>query len=48
MAANGAVFGVNWHTIYVKLNLWAKSGVLENIYKQMQKKGMISIKKTHI
>ena len=34
----------NWHTVYVRINRWAKNGVLQNIFLYLQKIGVISIK----
>ena len=34
----------NWHTIYVRINRWAKSGLLQKIFLYLQKIGVISIK----
>ena len=33
----------NWHTIYVRMNRWAKSGVLQNAFLLLQEKGIIFI-----
>ncbi len=38
-----ARFG-NWHTIYTRLNRWAKAGVLERLFEQMQQQQLIRIK----
>ena len=27
----------NWHTIYTRMNRWAKNGVLERVFKEIQK-----------
>jgi len=34
----------NWHTIYTRLNRWAKSGVLQEAFICLQKTGAIRIK----
>ena len=33
----------NWHTIYMRMNRWSKSGVLERLYEALQKEGIIKI-----
>lgn len=33
----------NWHTIYVRINRWAKSGVLQKIFFALQETGIICI-----
>lgn len=38
-----ARFG-NWHTIYTRMNRWAKAGVLERLFEQMQYQQLIRIK----
>jgi len=34
----------NWHMIYVRVNRWAKKGVLQAAFLQLQQKGIIQIK----
>ena len=34
----------NWHTIYTRMNRWAKSGVLDRIFTALQKEEIIRIK----
>ena len=34
----------NWHTIYTRMNRWAKAGVLNKIFEELQKKDIIRIK----
>lgn len=34
----------NWHTIYVRMNRWSKSGVLQRIFEALQVEGIIRIK----
>jgi transposase len=34
----------NWHTIYTRLNRWAKSGVLDRVFAQLQQAQIIRIK----
>ncbi len=34
----------NWHTVYTRMNRWAKSGVLDKIFIQLQQKQIITIK----
>ena len=33
-----------WHVIYVRLNRWAKSGVLEQVYTQLTAEGLLALK----
>lgn len=34
----------NWHTIYTRINRWAKSGVLQKAFEQLQRQQIIRIK----
>jgi len=34
----------NWHTIYTRMNRWAKNGVLERVFAELQKQQAITIK----
>jgi transposase len=34
----------NWHTIYTRMNRWAKSGVLDRVFTALQTEQMIQIK----
>jgi transposase len=34
----------NWHTIYVRMNRWSKSGVLQRVFEALQIEGIIKIK----
>jgi len=34
----------NWHTIYTRMNRWAKSGVLDRIFTQLQQAQIIRVK----
>ena len=34
----------NWHTIYVRMNRWSKSGVLQRLFEALQEEGVIRIK----
>ena len=34
----------NWHTIYTRMNRWAKSGVLDRVFAQLQQAQIIRIK----
>lgn len=38
-----AHFG-NWHTIYTRMNRWAKNGVLDRVFVQLQRQGVIRVK----
>lgn len=34
----------NWHTVYVRMNRWSKSGVLKRLFEALQTEGIIRIK----
>ena len=34
----------NWHTIYTRMNRWAKAGVLDRVFTNLQKEQIIRIK----
>ena len=34
----------NWHTIYTRMNRWAKKGVLERVFVELQHLGIIHIR----
>ena len=34
----------NWHTIYTRMNRWAKAGVLDRVFTSLQKEQIIRIK----
>jgi transposase len=34
----------NWHTIYTRVNRWAKAGVLDRLFAQLQREQLIRIK----
>lgn len=34
----------NWHTIYVRLNRWAKSGVLDHIFECLQRERILRVR----
>lgn len=34
----------NWHTIYTRMNRWAKAGVLDRVFAQMQRQRLIRIR----
>jgi transposase len=34
----------NWHTIYTRMNRWAKSGVLDRLFTQLQREQLIRVK----
>ena len=38
-----AHFG-NWHTIYTRMNRWAKKGVLDRVFAELQHRGIIRVK----
>lgn len=33
-----------WHTIYMRMNRWAKSGVLDRVFEQLQAEQLVRIK----
>ena len=33
----------NWHTIYVRMNRWSKSGVLDKVFLALKAEGIINI-----
>ena len=33
----------NWHTIYVRMNRWAKAGVLDRVFRRLQQQRLIRI-----
>ena len=33
-----------WHTVYMRLNRWSKSGVLQRVFEGLQQEGIIQIK----
>lgn len=34
----------NWHTIYTRMNRWAKSGVLDRVFTQLQQAQILRVK----
>jgi transposase len=34
----------NWHTIYTRMNRWAKRGVLDSIFEKLQREQIVRIK----
>src|ERR1700747_208842 len=34
----------NWHTIYVRMNRWAKNGVLDQVFEQLQLEQIVRIR----
>ncbi len=34
----------NWHTIYTRMNRWAKAGVLDRVFRAMQEQQIVRIK----
>src|SRR5580698_3058900 len=34
----------NWHTIYVRMNRWAKNGVLDRVFERLQLEQIVRIK----
>ena len=33
----------NWHTIYVKFNLWSKNGTVQKIFEELQNQNIIDV-----
>ena len=33
----------NWHTIYVRMNRWAKNGVLDRVFEKLQPEQIVRI-----
>src|SRR3990172_4465235 len=34
----------NWHTIYTRMNRWAKAGVLDRVFEQLQQAQIVRVK----
>ena len=34
----------NWHTIYTRMNRWSKSGVLDQVFEQLQREHIVRIR----
>jgi transposase len=34
----------NWHTVYVRMNRWAKDGVLDRVFEKLQSEQIVRIK----
>lgn len=34
----------NWHTIYTRMNRWAKAGVLDRLFEELQQQQLVRIK----
>ena len=34
----------NWHTIYTRMNRWAKAGVLDRVFAQMQQRQLLRLR----
>jgi len=34
----------NWHTVYTRMNRWAKAGVLDRVFRALQEQQMIRVK----
>ena len=34
----------NWHTVYTRMNRWSKRGVLDRVFEQLQRAGIIKVK----
>ena len=33
-----------WHTIYMRMSRWSKSGVLDRVFEQLQREGIVKVK----
>ena len=33
-----------WHTIYMRMNRWAKNGVLDNVFEQLQREQIVRVR----
>lgn len=38
----------NWHSVYTRVNRWAKNGVLERIFSALQQSDLIDLKIEHV
>ena len=38
----------NWHTIYTRVNRWAKQGVLDRVFAALQESDFINIQVNHV
>ncbi len=38
----------NWHTIYTRMNRWAKQGVLDDVFSELQANDIINIQVEHV
>src|SRR6202042_3220240 len=38
----------NWHTIYTRMNRWAKAGVLDRIFARLQEEQILAIRIEHV
>ena len=34
----------NWHTIYTRMNRWSKSGVLDQVFEQLQREQIVRVR----
>ena len=32
-----------WHTVYTRINRWSKSGVLDRVFEQLRKEGIVEV-----
>ena len=32
-----------WHTVYMRMNRWSKSGVLDRVFEQLRKEGIVEV-----
>ena len=32
-----------WHTVYMRMNRWSKSGVLNGVFEQLRKEGIVEV-----
>lgn len=38
----------NWHTIYTRVNRWAKAGVLDRVFQELQENDVIRLQIDHV
>lgn len=38
----------NWHTIYTRMNRWAKQGVLDEVFSELQANDIMNIQVEHV
>ena len=33
-----------WHTVYTRMNRWSKNGVLDRVFEQLRKEGIVEVR----